>query len=147
MSIDKEQAFYLYLFDKIADFWLLLNKRIISIIGVSLSLLIGILFFIYSFNFTLRNISDALFIVGFMYFATGLIQITRAGELFSGATYLTKRTFMGKKKAEHYFKTYGEYLEHKELKAAEMRGPSHKKTYLILGTVYISASLIIGMFV
>jgi len=120
------------------------TKTTLKIIGFSLALTALFLYLFYGFRLTLLNVSNIMFFVGLIFFGIGLFIVSNASELFTSFTFLTKRVFMSNKKAENYFKTLGEYLEHREAQGVNRKEKEVGKVLLFMGLGYLIISLGIG---
>lgn len=120
-------------------------KSFLYPIGLSIIIMILLMFFIYDFRISLMNISNVIFLMGVFFFFPGLISTTGASQVFDSSLYLTRKTFA--KNSENDFKTFNDYKEYKRLKRANAPIKSRGSTILILGGVYIIISLIIGFII
>lgn len=78
-----------------------------------------------------------MFLVGLIFFSLGIFIVSNASELFTGFTFLTRRVFMSKKKAENYFKTFGEFLEHRTARGIDRREKEVGRVVLYIGIGYL----------
>lgn len=121
-------------------------KKIIITITSSILIIILFMWRLNEFVINKQNTSDVLFFVSFMYFFPGLISVTRAGKVFDGAKYASKKMFKSHKSSEEIPKTFSEYLDQKEEREGRGSGEFFDlgMIALILGSVYFIASLTIA---
>lgn len=119
-------------------------KNSIYTIAVSMVLMILLMWRIYDFDMSLINVSNVIFVIGIVLFFTGLVSVTGASEVFDSSKYLTQKIFS--RKNEQTFKTFKDYKAYKQVKCLGKYGKYKGLNRLILGGVYIIASLIIGFY-
>lgn len=119
-------------------------KNLLYTIAVSIGLMILLMWGIYDFDMSLMNLSNVIFVIGIILFFLGLISVTGAIQVFGSSQYLTRKTFS--RKGKHDFKTFKDYRDYKQLKNAGKAKNGKGLNRLLLGSVYIIASLIIGFY-
>lgn len=120
-------------------------KRILKVIGLSILIMIILMYLIYSFDVTLMNLSNVFFFTGIIYFFLGLIVVTGATEVFNSIGYLTRRMFLKPKGDAAYFKSFADYMEYKNTQNLGIKIKNKGFDVLIIGAIYIVLSIIIGM--
>lgn len=120
-------------------------KKVLTAIGISLILLLGLLFLAYDFKLTLQNLSDAMFMVGLGYIFPGLIEFTDATDIFTSTGYLMRRMFT-KAKGSH-MRTLNDYVEYKSSRNNRYQSRAFGKLLMGIGGFYAVTSFLIGSFV
>ena len=99
--------------------------RFIVSLLIALGLSAGYIMLVFENAYTLRNISDALFIVGLFLFFSSLIAVTDAAKVFIGFTYTFKNMF------KRHREKYSNFYDYSKAKEA-------RKSSFGLGTLFIS---------
>ncbi len=89
-------------------------------------------------NFNYKNILDATFVVGIVFFAIGLIIVTGAGKVFRGIGFLAKKLVGRKYQNYTYFDYVSEQNEVKQPKS------SSGATIFTTGSILMVVSLILS---
>lgn len=117
-------------------------KSLLQTLGLSCILFCLLMLILYSFQMSLLNVSNSLFIVGILMFFPAFISVTGASKVFESSHYLTHKVFA--KKGEETFKSLEDYKHYRETKNKKTHVKNKSIERLIMGIIYIVASVVIG---
>lgn len=122
-----------------------MNRRQIGYrVGMSILLFIGMFYFTYDAQAVWLNCSNALFVVGILYFFPGLLTLTHATEVFQTMGYLGKKVFA--RDINGGFKSYSAYQTYKDSKRMGQDQGQSGKILMGVGTFYIVLSVLVSYF-
>ncbi len=123
-------------------------KKALVVIGISIPFMLLIIVNVYNSQFSYLTISNVLFLSGMIYFFPGLLVITNASDVFSGASYAISKLVNSGKKGRS-FSTFAEYVEFKKNKNSQSDHMVKNigVTLFVIGTMYIIMAFILGAFV
>ena len=117
-----------------------LLKRFLIVFMVSIIFVYLVNLVWYKNKFTYGNISDSLFVAGFIMFSFGLITLSHASRLFYVIQYGFASVFK-KKSLEH--KSYYDYRQEKSVKA---QNPYYMQIFIV-GIMYIAVAFYLNSFI
>jgi hypothetical protein len=122
------------------------TKRFLIVIGISIPIMLLLLFTAFEGVISLMNISNVFFFAGLFLFFPGLIMVTDAMSVFNSLGYLTRRMIF-KQKGDNHFKTFGDYMEYKNINNPEKHARRKSLEMLTVGGVYLVISFILSFMV
>jgi uncharacterized ion transporter superfamily protein YfcC len=105
-------------------------KRILYPLGISLTLVFIIHLTLFDNSYTLKDMSNAFFVVGLIMFLVGLMAVTDASKIFMIFVYSVKQT------RRQHRKTYPTYYDYAKEREKEKMIP-YALEILIIGIIYL----------